>query len=374
MRSELKSSRIAWVDLLETLAIFMVVAYHCTAYIGGRDLASAGSSFYIYYFFRSILAVCVPLFFFVNGYLLFRQEFSFPKHLKRILKFILIAIFWYAATLAFMGLFHMEQIRSSGLISTLTSLKTGINHLWYLGALVCIYLIFPLLKVVYDRNKTVFKYLAIICLVLTLGNSLLNEGFTFVNAIMGKPGLFVETNFFSIFNPLRGVYTFSFMYFCLGGLANIYQDKIQSFAMRRRKLVAICGVIVGWLGLFGVGVLYSRLTGQVWDNVWHGYDTVWGLCAATGIFLLSLTYSRRSRFLEVVSRNTLGIYLIHMLIIFAVSQLIDDTIAAYLSPITASSLPIILLGNFIYTGVIFILSLLISMLLRRIPLLQRSVS
>lgn len=373
MRSEpAKSSRIAWVDLIETLAIFMVVAYHCTAYIGGRDLDSAGSSFYIYYFFRSILAVCVPLFFFINGYLLFRQEFSFQKHLKRILKFVLITLFWYAVTLVFMSLFRMEDIRSIGLVSTISSLKSGINHLWYLGALVCVYLIFPLLKVVYDRNQAVFKYFVIICLVLTLGNSLLNETFTFANTLIGKPGIFVETNFFSIFNPLRGIYTFSFMYFCLGGLANIYQDKIQRFAMRR-KLVATGGVVVGWLGLFGIGMLYSRLTGQVWDNVWHGYDTIWALCATASIFLLGLNYSHQNRLLEVISRNTLGIYLIHMLIIFAASQLIGDTIAT-LSPVSATSLPIILLGNFIYTGVIFIISLLISIFLRRIPLLKRAVS
>ena len=65
--SSTNKDRIAWIDLLETIAIFMVVLYHSRFYISNIiGLGSLGT--YVNYFFNTILAVSVPLFFFVNGY------------------------------------------------------------------------------------------------------------------------------------------------------------------------------------------------------------------------------------------------------------------------------------------------------------------
>ncbi len=124
------SSRIAWIDLLETIAISFVVLCHCTAHIANVALSEAGTSFYIHYALRSIIAVCVPLFFFANGYLLLSRPFNLKKHFKKIIKFFLITIFWYIATLAFLVLLHRDQLATDGLINTVTSLKYGVTHLW----------------------------------------------------------------------------------------------------------------------------------------------------------------------------------------------------------------------------------------------------
>lgn len=370
-----RKARIAWIDLLETIAISMVALYHCTAYIGSADWQPVSTvGFYLYYFLRSIFATCVPLFFFVNGYLLFRQRFDFRKHLFKILKFILIAIFWYGATLGFMALFQRESITEYGFLQTIFSLKGGINHLWYLGALVCLYLFFPLLKVAYDHYRPVFWYITLLCLILTLGNSILNEALTIFSWLLGQPAVSSETNFFSIFNPLRGTYTFSFLYFCLGGVVYYYQDQITNFFSKRRNLVAAGLLLLGWFGSFAIGLLYSYLTNQVWDNVWHGYDSIWTLCGAAGIFLLSLNWQRQNRLLATVSQNTLGIYLTHMLIIYAVSIIFASAVQ-FLSPLNLTTpAPVMICGNLLYAAVVFIVSLAISLIMRKIPLLKLSIS
>lgn len=368
--------RIAWIDLLETIAITMVVLYHCTAYIAGLEWPSDNFSFSLFYFSRSILSVCVPIFFFVNGYLLFHQKFDFRKHLSKIFKFIFIALFWYAATLLIMTAFHPEQVSSNGFLSTLLSLKSGINHLWYLGALVCLYLIFPLLKVVYDHSPKVFTYFTIICLLLTFGNSILNELLTFIAWLLGREAIFTETNFFSIFNPLRGLYAFSFAYFCLGGIVYRYRERIRTWfsQVRARNLIAVICLGLGWLGIFGYGVFYSQLTHQIWDNVWHGYSSIWTLLGVIGIFLLSLNWHRDSRVVSTISRHTLGIYLIHMVIIYILNIFFGEFITGVLNPTTAGSALVTLFLYIIYDIIVLTISLFSTIILRKIPLLRAVVN
>lgn len=351
--------RIAWIDLLETIAIVSVVLCHCTAHIANTTLDGLGAGFYLHYALRSITAVCVPLFFFANGYLLLSRPFNLKKHLLKTLRFVLIAVFWYVLTLAFLVLLHRGQ--------PLSSLKYGVTHLWYLGALVCLYVFFPLLKVVYDYHRQVFLYFTIICAVITFGNTLLNNLLTFYSNFVSHQGIiYAETNFLNIFNPFRGVYGYTFVYFCLGGVAAYYFDKIQTIAQKTRNLVACAGLVIGWLGLFGVGYLYSRASGQVWDNIWYGYDTIFALIATISIFLLCLNWQRDNFLLRTISRNTLGIYLVHMLVIYTLTTWFNSFIMRYTSPLSSAPFLVSFTGVIIYTLVVTGVSLSVSILVGRL--------
>ena len=67
------AKRIDFIDLLEFLAMTLVLLYHCTTY-DFNILESASVSVLLGYYFRAILSAGVPLFFFANGYLLFSRE------------------------------------------------------------------------------------------------------------------------------------------------------------------------------------------------------------------------------------------------------------------------------------------------------------
>ncbi len=351
--------RIAWIDLLETIAIFSVVLCHCTAHIANLPLSEAGAGFYPHYALRSITAVCVPLFFFANGYLLLSRPFNLKKHLYKTLRFVLIAVFWYVLTLAFLVFLHRDQLATNGLSATISSLKYGVTHLWYLGALVCLYIFFPLLKVVYDHHRQAFLYFTIICAVITFGNTLLNNLMTFYSSFIDHQGIiYTDTNFLNIFNPFRGMYGYTFVYFCLGGVVAYYFDKIQAITQKTRNLIAIVGLIVGWLGLFGIGYMYSKASHQIWDNIWYGYDTIFALIATVSIFLLCLNWQRDNAILRTISRNTLGIYLIHMLVIYALTTWFNSFIMRYTSPLsTAVPFIVSFAGVIIYTVIVIAISM-----------------
>lgn len=358
----IKKNRIAWVDLLETIAIFMVVLYHSRFYISDI-IGSTSVGTYVNYFLNTILATCVPLFFFINGYLLFRQNFDFQKHLRKIIKLIVITVIWYALTLAWLVFLHRDWLEMGGLGAVLNAVKSGINHLWFMGALICIYLFFPLLKTVYDQNQKVFRYFTVICLIFTIGNTFLNETLTIGSQLIGRSHVFQDYNFFNIFNPLRGIYGYSFAYFCLGGLLHQYPDRIMRIPVKVRNLTAIGLLTLGCLGLFGTGLFYSQMSGTEWNVVWNGYDTIFTMINIAGILLLSLNLQKPQKFLTLVSCNTLGIYLTHMLFV------------ELLKP-TATSINFFhsFGGNIIYAAGITLISLAFVQLLRKIPLLRNLVA
>ncbi len=371
-----EKSRLGWVDLIESLAIFMVIFYHSTAFVSNYDLSIVADhqlTFYIFYFLRSIFTVCVPLFFFVNGFLLFRQNFDLKRHLTKIFKFTVLAIVWYALALGFLVLLHYDELPDKNIITLLGSVKSGVNHLWYLGALVCIYLLFPLLKVAYDRQKTIFLYFCLICFILTFGNSLLAEIFTLFSHTILKQGIdFSTTNFFSIFNPLRGTYAFSVTFFCLGGVANYYLPRLTSLPKTLRNRTALATLIFSWISLFLLSLLFSSVTGKIWDNVWFGYDTIFTLTAVLSIFILALNWGRESPLFTLISKNTLGIYLIHTLIIATLMTIFNPFYMQYFNPLNSNlTAPLLLLNLFLEATLILAISLVVTLFLHRIPFLRR---
>lgn len=367
--------RIAWIDLLETIAIFSVVLCHCTAHIANMPLSEANVGFYLHYALRSITAVCVPLFFFANGYLLLTRPFDLKRHFCKIIKFIFIAVFWYALTLAFLVFLHRDQLAANGFSNTIASLKYGVTHLWYLGALVCLYIFFPLLKVAYDHHRQAFIYFTLICAIITFGNTLLNNFMTFYSSFIDHQGIiYTDTNFLNIFNPFRGMYGYTFVYFCLGGVVAYYFDKIKAIARQKRNLIALCGLILGWLGLFGLGLMYSKASGQIWDNIWYGYDTIFALITTISIFFLSLNWRQDNIIFRTISRNTLGIYLIHMLIIYALTTRANGFIMYYTSPLSSVPFIISFIGVIIYTIIVLLISLGITAIIKKLPLIKNIVS
>ena len=243
-----------------------------------------------------------------------------------------------------------------------------------MGALICLYIFYPLLKITYDHYRQAFLFFTCICILFTFGNALLNLLMTFYSNFIAHQGIiYTDTNFLNIFNPFRGIYGHTFAYFCLGGVVAYYFDKIKAIPAKKRNLIAIIGLIIGWVGLFGVGMLYSKASKQIWDNIWYGYDTIFALIATLSIFLLCLNWHKDNIILRTISCHTLGIYLIHMLIIYSLTVFFGDFILRYANPLS-NSVPFIVsfIGVILYTAFVLGLSLALTILIRKIPLLKRS--
>lgn len=356
------AKRIAWIDTVETIAIFFVVFYHSSLFIFEFKNTIA----YIktpLYFILTIFSTCVPLFFFANGYLLFQSSFTFKKHIARTLNRAALVLIWAPLTLLIMMPIKKEYFTLSEILNPLSGWRYAWNnHLWFLSALVCIYLVFPLLKVVYDSHPKVFLYFTVICAIFTLGNKTINILVTAVSAAFHWNTIYSDVNFFQDFNFLRGIYGHSFVYFCFGGIVYRYKDTIEHISSKKRTLAALLAITINMALLWLVGIMYTTAQGSIWDVVWSGYDTPFTFINVFCLFLLCLNTQTVPRWIPLVSKNTMGIYLLHMFFMAPLQEIVQYY------PALQSAAGILLCPCFVC-----LICLLLSVLFNKIPGVRRLV-
>lgn len=118
------------------------------------------------------------------------------------------------------------------------------NQLWFMGALVCIYIFFPLMKSTFDINRKTFIFFLVACSILTIGNSFLNELASIAKGLVEGHPILIKCDFFGIYNALRGIHGYSFMYFCLGDMLIDILPRIKAISPKKRTLLSLCLVVI----------------------------------------------------------------------------------------------------------------------------------
>lgn len=142
----------------------------------------------------------------------------------------------------------------------------------------------------------------------------------------------------------------------------MYFDRISNSFLLKHQWIPLLTILFNCLGLFCVGVIYSKGSGSVWDVVWNGYDSIFTLANVLCIFILCLNYRSNNYLITQVSMNTLGIYFIHLLIISLAKP--------YFSKM---HIPCNIFINILYTLSVLYLSLGLTLCLKKIPLLKKLV-
>ena len=245
------------------------------------------------------------------------------------------------------------------------SVDYDMNLFWFLGALICIYILFPLLKSCFDTNKKAFIFFTVVCGILTLGFDLINEIVLIASRFTGTLENGIEVPLLTMFNLFRGsyggMYGYSFVYFCTGGLFYSFKDKILNIPSYKRNLISISGIIVCCSCLFIMGVLHSKYVhNKTWDIVWNGYDTIFTFFNVIFIYTLCLNYKKEFKLIKTISINTMGIYLVHNILINLFTPHITDSMKN--------------IGfNTAFTIIVLLLSLLLSVILKKIPIVKKFV-
>lgn len=158
-RTDENLNRWHFIDAIETLSIIFVVLYHSTTY-QYNWIENKGFILYFRYYLRTILSTGVPLFFMANGYLLFNRPFELKKHILKMIKIIILTTIWGGIGLLTIMQIEKQYFTVKEFFSNLFAWSPigWINHMWYMGALVCIYVFFPILKYVFDNQKRIFYY------------------------------------------------------------------------------------------------------------------------------------------------------------------------------------------------------------------------
>ena len=357
----LSTKRLSHIDLLESIAIFFVLFYHGTLY--SYDFLQHNIvTNYLLYFSRTILSVCAPLFFFVNGYLLLNKQFDLKKHIKKTVRLVVLTFIWAFLLMPIYLLIagkplNMETIRLAVLN---LDVHWRMNYFWFIGSLVCIYILFPALKAMFDKSKASFIFFTVICAIVTFGLVLANQVLSFIGPLTRHYLGDLCYPAIVMFNPFNGIYGYTFVYFCIGGLIYSYEGRILSVKKSKRNLISVFGIIISSACLFLVGVYYSRYRDEcIWDVVWNGYDTVFTFFNVLFVYTLSLNYTASNSFIENVSCNTLGIYFIHGLF----QQLTYPWVASHA---ILCNLP----ANAIYALLVLCLCLSACLIFKKLPILK----
>lgn len=359
--------RIAYIDLVECIAMFLVLIYHSSIIIGyNTSFSIVGSSSVAsvaYYWFRGFMSLGVPLFFIANGYLLFTSNFNLKKHALKTLRFAIITVIWTLITIFTLQALRGESHSIREILDAVLHLnmQNYTNHLWFMGALVCLYIVFPVLKIAYDNHKKAFAFFLVLCFVLTFGNTVINRVDSLVHIISGSPVIATE-QWLDIFNPFQWKYSYAFVYFCLGGLMPYIVRRIKALKLWAllSALILLCSsaAVTLW------SIKASNILGENYDIVWNNYNSCFILINAVCVFTLCTAYEGKKKAMNAVvtaiSKNTMGIYFVHLLLIYAAYELCGE----------------IHIGGFFVGGILFglaalIMSTLISMLLKKIPVIRK---
>lgn len=338
-------SRIRYLDLLRITACFLVVMIHVTARLFETVLSDRIVSFY-----NCVGFTGVALFVMMSGALSLREGREADIRsilLHKTLRFFVLYYIWKAfyqavAMLEIGEPFNLINIKNEIILASLTK-RGAAYHLWFLPMIAMLYMFVPLIRKGVEDRKVCVYFLSVFFSVHILWETLQNYDFRFRYVFEG----FFENNTFELFGGYLG-------YFILGHYLHTWGD-----SMRKEHRTAL--YILG-----GVSLAVSFFQGSVLNTPF----------AATAFFMAGALFllGRRSggqpedgdspapRLLSGGAKCTLGIYLIHPLILSRF-------------PAQAVSAGLRCPGVFVpaVTVCVFLLSGAVSAVLLKIPVLKKLV-
>lgn len=315
--------RIYSIDLIKSLAIIMACSLHYPLYVEGSFVTELWQLFCI---------GAVPAFFMVNGYFLFSKPYDGKKHKRKIVDIILGLLFWKTIILVgFMALGYVgtEMLSLSNIFQYyFTNDKMGIlptEHMWFMYALLSMYILFPFFKSVFDQGKG--RYLLWICILGFILRPLLVD----LTWLAQAANFFLGTTFnidFTIYagslNPF-GIWGWYLCFFLMGYFVWTKIDALKEKMSSPRYLLLSVGILA-------VGIAIALLQDYVYHGTitWTGfvlplqYAHVATIIVAIGFIMLCTAIPLGNRVVQqalgIVSTNTLTIYYLHMPILLFFSS------------------------------------------------------
>ena len=271
------NNRIAYFDYLKLISIILVIYVHM-AWISESKFSNLT---------MLLTIVAVPLFFMVNGALLFSKPLDIKKHYIKVVKLILTVIVWKLIIFVVwnaLGRVDKGELRFGNILTYLLFERrigdTPVEHLWFMYSLIRIYIFYPLIRLMMDKDKKYLKYILIIAFVFSFGTEFMNWGYRTINNSL-------ELGKYSVINatylPIPDLQYLT--YFILGYLIH---SKLYEKSFEKKKiyyLIPIVGFIVG------VGVLLFvryKQTGSALDGKYvriiNDYSKISDLLMASSMF------------------------------------------------------------------------------------------
>ena len=333
-----QSRRLFWLDMLRLVAVVAVIVIHVSA--PGTSQTPLDSGTIVSLLADGLSHWAVPMFVMISGALFLRpeKEINIRRIYTHYIPRLLVAYFFWWAVYAFIRV-------------CVNPIEPGINvlstrflyhhyHLWFLTLLAAVYALIPLLRKIASDEKTVEYFLVVWAIYISVG-------FFNISQVKQISSLFVV-------NEVVGYSG----YFMLG-----YWLSQKSFKPCWRRIIYIAGIAGAFITAGGTQLM-CHLGSEDRSLFFNNLSLNMG-AMASAIFLLIKENSaalqpKFGKFVAFTGENVFGIYLTHALWIFFYT----DTVRSYCHP--AIMIPL-------STVVIFVLSLLTTLFLRKIPFLKKVV-
>ena len=330
--------KVQYITNLRILACIGVVLCHVSAMNWYGMIYS--NSWLVFTIYEGISRFCVPAFVMISGKLFLdkKKKISTKKlYCQNIWKLIIFLWIW--------GIMYQiyEQKSLSQIIMNMLECKVQ-AHLWYIYLAIGLYIATPIIKVwVNAASKKQIEYFLLLCLIFNSIPTLL-EGFDFpmfviVSTVLKKCSVNIVSGYIG--------------YFVLG----YYLDEYElSKRIRRFIYTGGIGLLILCLALT---IGFSRYTGKPEECFWN-YNGIfiigWSVCVY--VFVKYNMDKITKSYTDKISKCTLGIYAVHMFVVFGLSHVGLNTMSFN----SVISVPLI-------TILVFSLSYFTIELLRKIPIM-----
>jgi len=297
--------------------------------------------------YNAISRICVPLFFMISGIFLIKQEYNRQKYFNRIKKYICILIIW--SIIYYLIKYNFKFINvPSTLITSLLNANMTSRHLWFMYAIIGIYIALPFIQ---SMCKNLTKEQENLFLILWA----ILSGFAIIYVPLARS--ITKTNI-DITYPIPMINSAYYLgYFISGHI--LYERFKEKQEHKIKNIYLILGYIIPTLVTITVTYIISINKNKVFESMFW-FKSIFTIIATSSIFLLILKneHKIKSPLILKLSKYSFGIYLIHMIFIEIMKRNIN--ILGF-NPIV--SIPII-------TVLVYLLSLLSSVIIKRIPLIK----
>ncbi len=336
-------------DLLRIVACISVVILH-EASQNWYGYEKLGIRWYYYDVFDAIFRFGVPVFVMISGAIFSGRCMESKLDVKRLLTHNALRLFIvYMVWAVVYGLFDTICENVTGVYNIFLEILVGRYHLWFIPMMVGIYLILPILSPFFrERNERLAAYVVALFFILKIVRE----------TILALRPDYAWTILTNIVQP--DLVTTYIGYFLLG----YYLYHFEGSRLRNGFIYA--GALVSVVLAPIASILLSDHWKTPVSEIYDSYSIFTFLISA-GLFLFfrnhvsKWNFSEKSRKrIQAISADTLGIYLIHLLIMELAGRygLTTNSLPALIS------VPVLSLGN-------LLIGLCLAAILRRIPKIGR---
>lgn len=333
-----------WLDNSRIIAMFAVVSLHVATIVMATN--EIGSTYWWFgNIYNSLTRWCVPVFVMISGSLLLdlhKQETLSTFYKKRAARLLIPITIW---SIVFLGWRFVKGVLKGEIPTTielLGKLASGnpYEHMWFLYMILGLYLFTPFFRKILHNTTTKELNLFIIA---TFSLATINHAYT--SFIASESELFI--NWFLLYVP----------FFFLGHRIRNTELQPQKFVLWSIFLLASAATAVGCY-------LLAIRNNLPFGSYFYGYLSLTVIPMSVSVMYLLRTWHQpilNSSFTKQLSLMTLGIYLIHPVIL---EVMLYTGYATKIHPIV--SIPIV-------SAIIFITASLGAWFIHRIPYLKRSI-